>query len=154
MIARSSARTYYRLRASPKLSNLVPGGSFISAMPNRPQSPRWRPGRNWYLAKAHCRICIFMAFTSPLSPLLVEYLEACLVRPPGDPVGGPMHVDGALSMFRSFHPEFITLIAQPPLASQRSSRSDISARSFESVAGLRQAISLARKAKWLLRVSR
>ena len=76
---------------------------------------------------------------------LVDYLEGCLLRPPGDPIGGPMHVDGALSMFRAAHPEFLTLLAQPSLASQRASRSDITFRSFEQVPGLKQAMNVARK---------
>jgi hypothetical protein len=78
-------------------------------------------------------------------PALVEYLEDCLVRPPGDPIGGPMHVDGALSLFRAAHSELLTLIAQPALASQRASRSDITFRSFEQVPGLKQAMNVARK---------
>ena len=80
-------------------------------------------------------------------PPLVEYLEGCLVRPPGDPVGGPMHVDGALTMFRAAHSEFTTLIAQPSMADQRSSRSDITFGAFESVVGVKQAMSMARKLK-------
>lgn len=87
---------------------------------------------------------------SALAPL-VEYLEGCLVRPPGDPVGGPMHVDGALSMFRDAHPEFVTLIAQPSMADQRSSRSDITFGAFESVPGVKQAVSLARTLKRALK---
>lgn len=84
-------------------------------------------------------------------PLLVEYLEGCLVRPPGDPIGGPMHVDGALTMFRAAHPEFITLIAQPSMATQRSSRSDITFSAFESVPGIKQAMIVARKLKRALK---
>ncbi len=53
------------------------------------------------------------------------YLRAMLDRPPGDPSGGPMHVDGAYSWFRKDNPEFKTLIADPELRYQRSSRSDI-----------------------------
>jgi hypothetical protein len=87
---------------------------------------------------------------SALAPL-VEYLEGCLVRPPGDPVGGPMHVDGALTMFRAAHPELITLIAQPSLAGQRSSRSDITFGAFESIPGVKQAMSVARKLKTALK---
>ena len=78
---------------------------------------------------------------------LVEYLEACLTREPGDPAGGPMHVDGAFAMFRAAHPEVVTLLARPSMASQRSSRSDITFRSFEQVPGLKQARGLARVLK-------
>ena len=56
---------------------------------------------------------------------LVAYLEACLQRPPGDPVGGPMPVDGALSMFREAHPEIVTYRASFSLILQRSSQSNI-----------------------------
>jgi hypothetical protein len=78
---------------------------------------------------------------------LVEYLEACLVRAPGDPAGGPMHVDGAFTMFRAAHPGVLTLLAQPNMAVQRSSRSDITFRSFEQLPGLKQAMGFARKVK-------
>ncbi len=56
---------------------------------------------------------------------LKNYLEAMLLRPPGDPKGGPMHYDGALSWFRKEHPHHITLAAAPPIGVQRSSRTDI-----------------------------
>lgn len=56
---------------------------------------------------------------------LVRYLEAILTRPPGDPAGGPMHVDGAISRFRADHPGHATLVASPPLGVQRASRTDI-----------------------------
>jgi hypothetical protein len=85
---------------------------------------------------------------------VVEYLEGCLRRPPGDPVGGPMPVDGAFTMFRAAHPEVITLIAQPSLARQRSSRSSITYRSFEVIPGIQQAMSLARLLKRRLSVER
>ena len=58
---------------------------------------------------------------------LKDYLEAMLLRPPGDPNGGPMHYDGALSWFRKDHPHHITLAAEPPIGVQRSSRTDIHA---------------------------
>jgi hypothetical protein len=56
---------------------------------------------------------------------LVNYLEAMLLRLPGDINGGPMHVDGAYSWFRK-DIDCTTLIAYPPLGYQRSSLSDIS----------------------------
>jgi hypothetical protein len=77
-------------------------------------------------------------------PALVEYLEGCLRRPPGDPVGGPMDVDGALTMFRSAHPEFVTLLAQPAMAVQRSSRSDIRFNTWEMTPGVKQVMGFAR----------
>ncbi len=80
-------------------------------------------------------------------PGLVAYLEGCLVRPPGDPVGGPMDVDGAYTMYRAAHPEVVTLLARPSMAGQRSSRSDIRFRSAETIPGIREAFSLARRVR-------
>jgi hypothetical protein len=87
---------------------------------------------------------------SILDPL-IAYLEGCLVRPPGDPIGGPMHYDGALTMFRAANPEVITLIAQPSLGGQRSSRSDITTNPLDRIPGLKQALSVARKLRRSLR---
>lgn len=56
---------------------------------------------------------------------LVEYLQAMLLRPPGDPAGGSMHVDGAYCWFRTSHPEMTTWLASPQLGYQRSSRTDV-----------------------------
>lgn len=56
---------------------------------------------------------------------LVPYLEAMLARPPGDPAGGPMHVDGAYSWFREEHPELTTVMPPTQWAIQRSSKTDI-----------------------------
>lgn len=58
-------------------------------------------------------------------PALTSYLAACLTRQPGDPAGGPMHIDGAFSMFRAFNPGVVTYRASQPLLVQRSSRSDV-----------------------------
>jgi len=56
---------------------------------------------------------------------MIPYFEAMLERPPGDPAGGPMHVDGAYSWFRKDHPDCITLITPQEVIGQRSSKSDI-----------------------------
>lgn len=54
-----------------------------------------------------------------------DYLTTMLGRQPGDPEGGPMHVDGAYSWFRKDNPELATIGACPELGYQRPSRSDI-----------------------------
>ena len=82
---------------------------------------------------------------------LVNYLEACLTRPGGDPIGGPMPVDGALTMYRAAHPEIVTLIAQPVVAGQRSSKSDITSKWWDKVPGVGGALGLARGIKRRLR---
>jgi hypothetical protein len=93
---------------------------------------------------------LYAAHKSTLGPL-IEYLEECLLRSAGDPIGGPMHMDGALSMFRATHPEVVTLLARPTMASQRSSRSDITVMSIELMPGVRQVVSAARKVKRILK---
>jgi len=56
---------------------------------------------------------------------LVNFLEGVLTRPPGSADYGPMHVDGAYTVFRMLNPELVTLAAFPTLGRQRSSPSDI-----------------------------
>jgi glycosyl transferase family 25 len=48
-----------------------------------------------------------------------------------------MSIDGAMSFFRARHPEILTLVAAPSLASQRPSRSDLTPRWFDRIPGLR-----------------
>lgn len=67
----------------------------------------------------------FVAFKGDVIVKLVEFLEAMLKRPAGSPDYGPMHVDGAYTVFRKLNPHFATLVAFPPIGKQRSSRSDI-----------------------------
>jgi glycosyl transferase family 25 len=77
-----------------------------------------------------------------------QHLSTCLTRPVGDPQGSPMHVDGAFSVYRDQYPDFITYLANPSLAGQRSSRSDIAqGRWFDDITGLRHLIALLRKSK-------
>ncbi len=67
----------------------------------------------------------FVAMHGSVIAPLVSYLEAILARPPGDPAGGPMHVDGAYNWFRREHPDARTWLAVPELGHQRASRTDI-----------------------------
>lgn len=89
----------------------------------------------------------FYAVNGPVLPRVIGYLEEVLKRPPGHPDGGPMHVDGALNMFRAQNPDVLTLAAQPNLGYQRSSRSDITSRWFDQVPGLRDLAQVARSWK-------
>lgn len=76
----------------------------------------------------------------------VNFLEEVLSRAPGDPRGGPMHVDGAYNHFRRQFASRITLLAVSQLGYQRSSRTDIHAlRWFDRVPGLRSVVSLLRR---------
>lgn len=69
--------------------------------------------------------CHIYAVRGPALRDLVSYLDAILLRAPGHQDGGPMHVDGAISRFRSDFPQYVTLAASPPIGFQRSSRTDI-----------------------------
>lgn len=76
---------------------------------------------------------------------LIPYLEAILSRSPGDPAGGPMHYDGAISRFRSDFPNLTTLAANPPIGYQRSSRTDIHVTKwFDRVPVAREAVAALR----------
>lgn len=72
--------------------------------------------------KAH-----FVGFSQAFSRAAVPYLSALKARTPGDPLGGPMHVDGAYCWLRETHPDLVVLASREPLAVQRPSRSDITA---------------------------
>ena len=67
----------------------------------------------------------FVGFEGSVLQPLIEFLEGILRRPPGSPEYGPMHVDGAYTVFRLLHPQCVTFAAFPPLGRQRSSPSDI-----------------------------
>jgi hypothetical protein len=74
----------------------------------------------------------FYAVNGDVFDRLIEYLEQVQKRPPGHPAGGPMHLDGALTMFRKANPDILTLIAQPNLGWQHASRSDLHSNWFQS----------------------
>jgi glycosyl transferase family 25 len=78
---------------------------------------------------------------------LVQFLEGVLSRPPGDPRGGVMHVDGAFHTFRLQHPEALTLVTYPNLGTQRSSRSDVTPKWHDRLPFLRSAATAYRWAK-------
>jgi glycosyl transferase, family 25 len=86
----------------------------------------------------------FYAVNGIILGRLIDYLQAVQLRAPGDPVGGPMHYDGALTMFRAANPDVLTLIAQPSLGWQRSSRSDIHGHWYDKVAGVQDVVAMAR----------
>ena len=90
----------------------------------------------------------FLVFRQSVHADLIAYLQAILRRPPGHPEGGPMHVDGALSRFRADHPQFVTLVAVPPLGYQRPSRTDIHAlRLYDRLPLVRDLVCLIRRLK-------
>lgn len=84
---------------------------------------------------------------------LVEFLQALAARAPGDPMGGPMHYDGALTTYRHQRPDRRCLIAIPSMASQRMSRSDIHTSRWDRVPVVRAMIGRARRVVQVLRPS-
>lgn len=95
------------------------------------------------LRQAHCA-----GFSGAVIPALVDYLEAIKRRPPGDPAGGPMHVDGAYNRFRRDNPDLRAVICAPAFGLQRSSRSDIAPnRGFDRMPVARETAELLRGIK-------
>ena len=99
---------------------------------------RWAPDRTAILS--HC-----YAVRGRIMKNICVYFDALLLRPAGHPAGGPMSPDAALNWFRRHHPDFVALLALPPVALQRSSRSEITPRWFDRVPGLRSTAALARR---------
>ena len=91
----------------------------------------------------------FIAISAVAVPVVIKCLEAILSRAPGDPVGGPMHVDGAYSVIRRQNPTLRTFAFFPSLGYQRSSRSDITPSTLDSIPVLRSVIALTRKLRSL-----
>ena len=84
----------------------------------------------------------FMGFSSECLLRLVPWLEAAWT---GD---DPAPIDGEYVRFRRANPDIVSVFADPQIAFQRSSRTDIgSMRSFDRVPGLREVAALVRKFK-------
>lgn len=93
----------------------------------------------------------FIGFSGRFSQRAVPYLEAMQGRKGGDPLGGPMHIDGAYCWMREAHPDLTVLGSRVPLALQRASRSDIAATPvWDRVPGLREVAGVARRSPRLL----
>ena len=139
--------------AQPQLAHPLQHGGWDFAypghtLPDQDGPVQWRETRS-PLVCAH-----FYGLDRRVLSGLLDYLDACEARPPGHPDGGPMHVDGAYSMFRARNPDVVTLIATTSLGGQRSSRSDITDnRWFDRQPGVRLLAGLARKGKNLWRAA-
>lgn len=113
----------------------------IEATSNAPL-PCWRENSK-PMATTH----FYALNRSALEPLR-DHLRACLQRSPGHPLGSPMHVDGAYSLYRLQHPGTVTLMTTPSLGGQRSSRSDIYPNKwYDRMPLIRQLAGMARKLK-------
>ena len=78
---------------------------------------------------------------------LVAHLDRVAGGVEGDQEYGPMPIDGAFNIFRRDNPDIQTLIAQPKISWQLSSRSDITPRSFDKIQWLRPVLTTLRNAK-------
>lgn len=107
----------------------------------------------WVVPPDEAILCThFLIFRGRAIRALPEYLTRMLDRPEGDPAGGPMHVDGAISWFRREHPESVTLAFVPALGHQRPSRTDIHALHwFDRTPVAREIVSSLRRIKRRLR---
>ncbi|MBZ0262569.1 MAG: glycosyltransferase family 25 protein [Hyphomicrobiales bacterium] len=98
------------------------------------------------LIATHC-----YAVNGPAISKLIQGYEAILAREPGHPDGGPMPIDGAMNTVRR-QLRLRAFAAVPPLADQRSSRTDIGEKQwFDNSPLLSGAVHLARRLKNNLR---
>jgi glycosyl transferase, family 25 len=94
----------------------------------------------------------FMVINGYAIPTLISGLERILSRPAGDPLGGPMHVDGAYSTIRKQDCSLITYACSPVLGYQRPSRTDVGElKWFDRVGIVAPLLSAARKFKTTIR---
>jgi hypothetical protein len=91
------------------------------------------------------------AVSRPTYPSLIQHLEELPQRRPRHPDGGPMDVDGAYNVFRRKNFKNLTLIANPQVAWQRASHSDLHSKWWHRIWGVRTLLQPARKAKNYLR---
>lgn len=88
----------------------------------------------------------FMVIKREAIPEIITGLETILSRPPGHPLGGPMHVDGAYSTIRMQNPALTTYAYFPVLGHQRPSKTDVGDMKWFDRAGmLAPLVDLARK---------
>jgi hypothetical protein len=97
----------------------------------------------------------FILINGSAIPRLINSFEVILSRPPGHPMGGPMHVDGAYSTVRLQNADLATFAYFPVLGIQRPSATDIGARKwFDRVDGLKPIVRLFRVFKGQLTSAR
>ena len=94
-------------------------GGGVAAQTQRHSAALVRIDREVPIQLAHC-----VAVRGGAISRVAAYLEAQLGRPPGDPAGGPMHVDGSYSWARR-ELGLATFMSDPELCYQRPSRSSI-----------------------------
>lgn len=89
----------------------------------------------------------FYAVNGRIFPRLISDLERHIHGIEGDQEYGPMPIDGAFNIFRRNNPNIRTLIAQPKLGWQASSRSDITPRLIDRIPFLQPVLRPIRRLK-------
>ena len=64
---------------------------------------------------------------------VIAYFEETLERPPGDPLGGRLYIDGAYNLFRRFNPDVVSYIHNPMISMQRGGPSSLGNRRWYEV---------------------
>lgn len=106
------------------------------------------PGLSVVSPNTGVRCTHFMVINRDAIPRLIAGLEQILSRVPGDPSGGPMHVDGAYSTIRNKDLSLTTYAYCPTLAYQRPSRTDVGdLQWFDRVGMLTPIVNVARRLK-------
>ncbi len=89
---------------------------------------------------AHCYLVNHRAL-----PGIVGYLNEVLVREAGDPRGGKMYIDGALSLYRQLNPDCRCVVTKPCLSVQAGSPSGLGGRKwYDQLRFTRQMVAQAR----------
>jgi GR25 family glycosyltransferase involved in LPS biosynthesis len=97
--------------------------------------------------KGEIRGCHFYAVNGRVFGHLLDHLERVAGGKEGDQQFGPMPIDGALNIFRRTNPDVVGLIATPKLGWQKSSRSELAPRFFDSFQLARPLINVFRNVK-------
>lgn len=88
---------------------------------------------------AHC-----YAINKSILPRLTDYFDYTLHAPTGDPKGGKLYIDAALTLFRRQNPDVVCLVADPCLSVQKGSQSNLGKGKSWAGRNLPQALSFAR----------
>lgn len=105
---------------------------------------QWQGGER-SIGLTHCYLLNRSAIAS-----LLSFLDDVMARPAGHPLGGPQHYDGALNTFYFQYPEIQVVVANPSIAFQRRSKSDVSTGRFDSIPVIGWILSLLRTLRYQL----
>ncbi len=115
---------------------------FGHVLPSSKKNPHWQKV-DQAVFSAHC-----YAINGSAINKLVELLETMLTRQPGDPLGGPMHYDGALNWFFRHNDQVNAYYYTHCLGYQRPSATNIHALGkFDRLPGVAGLMTLARYLK-------